>query len=505
MASRSLLYVAAEVLLLVLGLAALVYYTCLLPPKEPRGIPAVPFWVALIPLFKDVNQEEIFKTYIDKPLRTHGAVKVFFGAKWNVVVHRPVLLSEIMKYGNQYQKSGNFKKIPGSVLASFVGDNIISSHGEIWKLYRQVIQPGLQNEIDPGALFANARRLCSLFLEAQQKTTGGIPVQASVQRYTIANFAQIHFKVDFETLDSSEAYLHKLQYEIKRQIFKPIFMNFPFLDRWGLPSRERARSLGSHFTDHLVAALEKGASCKGSDGTDGTDGSLAARLLEARSSGLWTEQQFRDNVTVLFVAGQENPQLAIISTIYLLAKYPDVQGRLYREMSALDFDQVDENLLHDLPYLAAVVLESLRLLPPINQLINRRAAEPLLLGNSIRIPQGTYLGYNCYSTNRDPDAWGADADEFRPERWGSTPRDIQKEYRRRRARAEFISFHGGQRACLGERFALLQIKVTLFELVKRLQWRLDPDWPDRMTPAGPLCPRNLRIVVASREKTDLST
>ena len=125
--------------------------------------------------------------------------------------------------------------------------------------------------------------------------------------------------------------------------------------------------------------------------------------------------------------------------------------------------------------------EVLRLFPPIGQLINRRAAQPMRLGEYV-IPEGTYLGYNCYSTNRDPDAWGTDADEFLPERWGTSAKDIQKEYRQRRAKAEFISFHGGRRACLGERFALLEIKVTLFVLVRELKWTLDPSWPERMTP-----------------------
>lgn len=98
-------------------------------------------------------------------------------------------------------------------------------------------------------------------------------------------------------------------------------MNFPFLDRWGFPSRERACRLAAHFTDQLVGALEKAGGDPGGD----PDG-LPAAMLAARESGAWTPQQLRDNVTVLFVAGQENPQLAILSTLYLLAKHPVSDG-----------------------------------------------------------------------------------------------------------------------------------------------------------------------------------
>ncbi|GAB1195497.1 hypothetical protein APSETT444_004756 [Aspergillus pseudonomiae] len=199
---------------------------------------------------------------------------------------------------------------------------------------------------------------------------------------------------------------------------------------------------------------------------------LGARLIAARDSGVLTEKQFRDNLKVLFVAGQENPQLLLISMLYLLAKHPEVDACNTQDPSKVAFSE--------LPYLTSVIYESLRLLPPISQLINRRTSQDLVLGNQIYIPKGTYVGYNCYSTNRDPAAWGPTADEFRPERWGQSSTEILQCYRQRRARAEFVSFHGGSRACLGEKFALLEARVALFVLISRLSWLLDPEWPDHL-------------------------
>jgi len=102
-----------------------------------------------------------------------------------------------------------------------------------------------------------------------------------------------------------------------------------------------------------------------------------------------------------------------------------------------------------MPFLTSLIYESLRLFPPIGQLVNRKASEDVVLGGDIVVPKGTYLGYNCYSTNRDPAVWGPKADDFDPARWGDSPVAIQKQYRQRRAKAEFITFHGGRRACLG--------------------------------------------------------
>ncbi|KXX73706.1 Cytochrome P450-DIT2 [Madurella mycetomatis] len=458
---------------------AIAGYVVLVPPKYPKGIPAVPFWVTLIPFFKDVDQSETFKTYIEEPLRTHGAVKLFFGAQWNVLVHRPRYLAELFKHEDIYQKSGNQKKIPNSVLAAFLGDNIISSHGSTWKQYRQVIKPGLQRTFEIELLARNAVKLCNLIGNACGAGGRGVPVQDMLQRYTISNIGDAILQTDFGALDHHDAKIHKLQTALKLQIFKPIFMNFPFLDSLPIPSRLAVRSTISEFKDELTSSL---VSAHAKSDLNVPSDKLGARLLAARGSGELTEQQFRDNLTVLYVAGQENPQIGLISTLYLLAQHPEVQDRLLDEIRSAGAGDPTHSALQGMPYLASVVYESLRMLPPIGQLINRRAAEDVLLGDGVFIPKGTYLGYHCYSTNRDAEYWGPDADRFRPERWGQTMEDIQRFYRQRRTKAEFVTFHGGNRACLGERFATLELKVTLFALTQRFTWRLDPTWPNRMTP-----------------------
>lgn len=108
-------------------------------------------------------------------------------------------------------------------------------------------------------------------------------------------------------------------------------MNFPLLDRFAafIPSRARARQLVKKFSDELETRVLKSHDANDpdhhhQDGTDvlGKSECVGSRLIAARDSGMLTQQQFRDNLNVVFVAGQENPQLLLISTLYLLAKYP---------------------------------------------------------------------------------------------------------------------------------------------------------------------------------------
>ncbi|OJJ46526.1 hypothetical protein ASPZODRAFT_152015 [Penicilliopsis zonata CBS 506.65] len=485
---------------LLLGLCAVLlslYYLFLQPPTHPRNIPHLPFWVTLLPLFHDVDQQVTFQKYIRAPLEKHGAIKIFFGGQWNVIIQRSTYLTEVFRNERVFQKMGNQKKIPHSVLADFLGDNIISSRGDDWLLYRRLIKPGLSSQFNPIPICENATNLCGIFLQAQGRAGGqGVTVQGILQRYSSANLLQGVLGVPelgAQMMAMEDAVpLYSIQMDLKKYLFHPIFMSFPVLDYWLgslIPSRVKARQLVQEFSGELQTQVLQGQA-----------DSVARSLVQAKRDGLLTAKQFRDNLNVLYVAGQENPQLLLISSLYLLGKYPQVQARLRDEIRKLPIDDLHQGPWDTLPYLTATILECLRLFPPIGQLINRRVSSSVLLGDGhIHLPPGTYVGYNSYGTNRDPAAWGPTADEFLPERWGSSHEEIAHRYQRAKAQAEFISFHGGLRACLGERFALLEMHISLFILVQRLTWVLDPQWPDRMTPAGPLHPRGLRLVFSALE------
>jgi len=118
-----------------------------------------------------------------------------------------------------------------------------------------------------------------------------------------------------------EVPLHTTQLNLKRCLFRPIYMSFPVLDRLSsiIPSRTKARSLIQKFSDLLQVGI-----LPDSDSNDGNrkiGNCLGARLEFAWREGILNTKQLRDNLNVLYVAGQENPQLLMISSLYLLGKY----------------------------------------------------------------------------------------------------------------------------------------------------------------------------------------
>lgn len=469
------------------------------PPRNfPENIPTIPFYYGLLPLFKDVDQSELYRQYLKEPLAKYGAVKLFFGGRWNILVTKPAYIAEIFKHEDTYAKSGNNVKIPHSVLAAYTGENIISAHGEKWKLYQSVIKPALQADQDSPKIWHNSRVLRDMFLGDSKKNSGnGIPIFTSLQRYALANLSEVLYDSSFETLQRMDAPLHMIQMKIKPIIFHPIFMNFPFLDYLPSKARNLGRALSKQFRSTLRTAIAKGHThhiCNENEKKN-----VACRLLGSHREGILADKDLDDNLVSTFLAGHENPQLALMSLMYLLGTHTEVQDAVRAEIATLfpadaptGFEP-EYSDLHDLPLLTAVLYESLRMFPPISQLINRCTTTPVMLGDSIPIPGGVYCGYNAYSTNRDLDFWGIDADNFIPARWGTTNEEINHLYRRANSKGAFISFHSGRRACLGQKFAMQQLRITLATLLRDCKWQVDASWDGRMTPAGPLYPRGLKL------------
>ncbi|KAJ2975028.1 hypothetical protein NUW58_g8474 [Xylaria curta] len=463
-----------------------------LPPSHlPKNIPTIPFYYTLLALFKEVDQEQLYHKYLKQPLEQWGAVNIFFGGHWNVLITRPTYMAQVLKNDEDFPKAGNHVKNPDSVLALYTGENVISAIGETWKQFAAIMKPGLQSAIDASVIARNAHILVDLLMQDQKRNAAsGVAILDLVQAYAISNVSESLLGARIDALENRKNPLLQLQKEIKPKIFNPIHLNFPILDWFYIPSREKAKQLVKTFKTELTALIRQGHrhECQ----LDSTN--LGCRLLAAHNTGQLSEYHLQQNLLITFVAGHENPMILILSNLFVLADRPYLQEQVRREVHSLPpSERTQPDALATLPLLTSVIFETLRMYPPLSQIMNKRTATDVILSDDIILRAGTFTGYNGYSTNRNPEFWGPDADKFRPSRWGETVEDANALFRRATSKAEFITFHGGKRTCLGQKWALATHRVTMAIFLTSLKWRLDPTWPRMMTPAGPLMPKNLRL------------
>lgn len=219
------------------------------------------------------------------------------------------------------------------------------------------------------------------------------------------------------------------------------------------PSRRRATRAIASLDATIYALIEARRRAGPAD-------DLLSRLLAARDeAGGLTDREVRDEAVTAFVAGHETTALALTWTVVLLGENPRAWGPLRAEVRRVLGDR--PATAADVPalrYVAAVLQESMRLLPPVWG-FGRLTLEEIEL-RGVRIPKGHNLLVAPWVTQRDP-RWWPEPLWFRPERW------LDEASVARLPRMAWFPFGGGPRVCIGHHFAMLEAVLALATLAQR--------------------------------------
>ncbi|KAI8271935.1 hypothetical protein K4K56_002839 [Colletotrichum sp. SAR 10_98] len=181
------------------------------------------------------------------------------------------------------------------------------------------------------------------------------------------------------------------------------------------------------------------------------------------------------------IAGADTTAITMRALFYYCLKNPRIWKRLEEEV--VNNIPADKPAPHAaaraLPYLEAVCRETLRFHPAVSMTMERIVPQTgLALPDGSVVPGGSLIGMNPYIVGRNKDVYGADADEYRPERWLQQDGEDDEAYklRMRQWNATDIVFGGGSRICLGRNLSLMEIYKVVPSLIARFEIELvDPN------------------------------
>jgi cytochrome P450 len=220
----------------------------------------------------------------------------------------------------------------------------------------------------------------------------------------------------------------------------------------------RRRATFDRWVDGVVAQRR-------SSGVFGGD--ILGMLLEARydDGSAMADAEVRDQLMTLLIAGHETTAVALAWGIYWLLREPAALAHLRDELGALGQTAAPEAIVR-LPYLGAVISETLRIEPIVTD-VARFCRKPLALG-PWHVPEGELVVINI-SAILDNEKLFREPRRFRPERF------LERSY----AASEFMPFGGGHRRCLGAAFAEAELALAVGAIVSAWDLELATPEPER--------------------------
>ncbi|KAI0753239.1 cytochrome P450 [Daedaleopsis nitida] len=264
----------------------------------------------------------------------------------------------------------------------------------------------------------------------------------------------------------------------------------PFLSFIPDARTRRIRRTGEilqHIAYQIVERRKSDIKTENDSAPDCEHDSLLFLLLNAKigegtseSQGM-SDEEIIERAFMFLITGHETTSSTLAWCLFELAQLPAIQAALRRELLAVGTDTPTMDQLMVLPYLDMVLRETLRLYPSVpstNRVATVDDIIPLGIPISdrdgratahINIKRGELIVIPVATINRLKELWGDDALEFKPERWKNPPVAVSAIPG---VWGNLLTFLGGPRACIGYRFALVEMKATLFTLLRAFEFEL---------------------------------
>lgn len=472
------------------------------------------------------NQKEVFGEpagdAIDRWVAQYGETFV-----WKTFLNEDRLVTLDAKANAHFLNRTDIYRKPGYIqrfFLSVVGNGLATAEGEAHKKQRRVMGPAFgatQVGQFSGVFLAKANELRDKLTEIISSDESTSPTAKSsnhavnllpwLGKATLDVIGLAGFLYSFDSLNSSKGTTNELREAfalISRRgetislwtiltTFMPILRIIPVKqERDFAHAKSVMQRVGTQLIAerkaHILASIESGNIDKAAI----QDRDLLSLLLRANmaqdlpDSQRMTDEEVLSQMPTFLAAGHDTTSTTLQWVLYALSQNPNVQSRLRSELrtvvvpntySTEPLDKATLNALNSLPYLDAVIRETLRLYSPVSGISRTAVCDDVIhlekpfvdlhgvLRDTIRIPKGHTVMIPFSALHRSPTIWGPDALVFRPDRWlGSGPGPLAAAIPG--VFSNLLAFSGGPRSCIGWRFSLLETKVFLHVLVTSLHF-----------------------------------
>nr|XP_018259389.1 cytochrome P450 [Kwoniella dejecticola CBS 10117]OBR81547.1 cytochrome P450 [Kwoniella dejecticola CBS 10117] len=436
----------------------------------------------------------------------------------------PAAVSYILNHSDTFPKPPQTRK----AMADMLGNGVLVAEGHDHKRQRKLLNPSFSPAAIKGMVpifYDKSYELKEKFISLIEgdlittessptppvkvdvvKGTRKIDVMSWLGKTTLDVIGLAGFNYDFKALEDpnnelAEAYRKMFSAGMEVTIGAIIQALFPIFQiiptermRTVRASTKKTKEIGQRLIDEkkraIAAAHHDGFEKQADIGND-----LLSHLIKANmASDLRPDQKLSDEevlaqITTFMLAGNETSSTALTWILYSLAQHTETQKKLRDEAMEVPDERPSLETLNALPYMDAVIREVLRLCAPAPATMRQSMENTVVplsvpvkgrdgkMIESINLPKGAMLMIPILNVNTLEQVWGPDADKFNPERFLKSSSLSSNDVSVGGVWGNLLTFLGGTRNCIGYRFALAEIKVILFVLIRGFEFEELPSKP----------------------------
>ncbi|XP_069321037.1 cytochrome P450 4F6-like isoform X1 [Eulemur rufifrons] len=355
-------------------------------------------------------------------------------------------------------------------LKPWLGDGLLLSAGDKWSRHRRLLTPAFHFEIlKPYVKIFNksANIMHAKWQRLASEGSACLDMFEHMSLMTLDSLQKCIFSFDSHCQESPSEYIAAVlglsALAVKRH--RQIILHTDFLHYLTPDGRRfrRACHLVHDFTNAVIQERRRTLQSQGVDdflkakAKSKTLDFIDVLLLAKDENGKeLSDEDIRAEADTFMFGGHDTTASGLSWVLYNLARHPEHQERCRQEVRELLRDleptEIEWEDLAQLPFLTMCVKESLRLHPPVT-VISRRCTKDIVLPDGRVIPKGNVCTISIFGIHHNPSVW-SDPEVYDPFRFD--PENPQK-----RSPLAFIPFSAGPRNCIGQTFAMTEMKVVL--------------------------------------------
>ncbi len=372
-------------------------------------------------------------------------LEMFLGKKRTLLVNDPVGLKYVL-----FENAKNYpKNTPGyQRVAEVIGQGVFTDIGDEWKRGRRAIQP----------IFNPSKfdHYFDLITEESNKTVAKMLEEKDLEfnmsywstRYALHVIGRSLLNESLEdSFDVISQKLSKLIDLTEKKMTAILPFKTPSKKRDEIEFKETLHILDTEIQKIIDREKVKPRNSRGN---------FIHALLDSPEN--FTEEKILSHVKTMIFAGHETSANVISWGFYFLMKFPEWQDKIYNELKEANFQITSEDQVEKFKYVNLFLQEVLRMRPPAWSFGRLAVSDDMIHGSPVKA--GDLISISPYLMHHHPKYWEK-PEEFNPYRFEKAPLPMT-----------FIPYGAGQRVCMGERLANLEIAMIFLKVVEKFKLEL---------------------------------